>query len=218
MDRGPQSRAVLDYFRDPAADRIAIFGNHELMAATGVGILLASDNGKKEEMETFQNLMMWMVQGGIQTLLNFTGMTADSIVTDRGLLVKAALTFAEQGYLDYLNKMPLALATNDGCLVTHAPVSVKLDPRKFEPHRDGISLLPHHKLPHDDTFQLVWGREAPAGPEGIFQVFGHNSMWGLRQFTRNDGEPSYAVCIDSSADGVLTGFHWPSLTFYQEPY
>ena len=217
VDRGPQSRQVLDYFREDSAGRIALFGNHELMTINGIKSLLANDD-KKEDPSSFQALMMWMVQGGIQTLLNFTGISDDGIIPDRGLLVKAASTFVEGGYLDFLNKMPLILVTDDGCVVSHAPIGIQVESRKFDHRKDGINLLPHGKLSADDIFRLVWSREPPLVQAGMLQVFGHNSMWGLRQFTEPTDERIFATCIDSSGQGVLTGLHWPSLNLYREPY
>ena len=217
VDRGPDSRAVLDYFMVGAGERIALFGNHELMTASGIKTLLA-DGDDKENPAGFQDLMMWMVQGGIQTLLSFTGEDNSHLIPDRGLLVKAAQVFIDGGYFDFLGKMPLILATDDGCVVSHAPIGMQLDTRKFERRKDGINLLPHGKMSQEDITRLVWSREMPGAQAGIFQIFGHNSMWGLRQFTQPPDSRIFAACIDTSAQGLLTGLHWPSLTIYQEPY
>lgn len=72
---------------------------------------------------------------------------------------------------------------------------------------------------HDDKLfeygtHVLWCRQEPRDrvDEGvIFQVFGHNSHWGL---TRNQ----WAVGIDDSRKKVLTGLHYPSLTIYQESW
>lgn len=69
--------------------------------------------------------------------------------------------------------------------------------------------------PFEETYHrtdAVWNRGYPSKKDGILQVFGHNSHWGLRWFD------DWAVCLDASRQQLLTGLHWPSKTIYQQEY
>lgn len=87
-------------------------------------------------------------------------------------------------------------------LITHAA----LDP-KFEDAAQSVKEF------SDDS--VFWNRGEPI-KRNFFQVFGHNSHWGLRWFSDADGE--WAVCIDQSRKEILTAFQWPEKTIVTEPY
>jgi hypothetical protein len=93
-----------------------------------------------------------------------------------------------ENVLKWIEGLPL-FYEEDGLFASHAPADSERSP---------ISLL--------------WSRKEPVPLPGVFQVFGHNSHWGLKWF----GE--YAVCLDQSRKGVVTGMHWPSLKIFTEPY
>lgn len=64
---------------------------------------------------------------------------------------------------------------------------------------------------------FIWNRRAPNPSERYFlQIAGHNSHMGLRWFSEDNQR--YAVCIDTSASGVLTGISLPSGLIYSQPY
>ncbi len=65
------------------------------------------------------------------------------------------------------------------------------------------------------AYSLLWNRDYPVQRE-LFQIMGHNSHWGLKWF--GDKDNPWAVCLDASKLGVVTGMHWPSKKIYQEPY
>lgn len=113
-------------------------------------------------------------------------------------------------HLDWLAQLPLYFC--DGLLfVSHAPLHANF----------GLDNLPIHDNPMSPEFDvsLLWNRNQPKLREW-FQVFGHNSHWGLREFRDWDGEEWYqwAMCIDQSQKGILTGLQWPSRIILEEPY
>lgn len=69
----------------------------------------------------------------------------------------------------------------------------------------------------DDEIKL-WNRWAPVETDKYdWQVFGHQSHWGLRYFSNNENK-QYAVCIDTSRSKILTALHLPSMKIYQQEY
>jgi serine/threonine protein phosphatase 1 len=86
-------------------------------------------------------------------------------------------------------------------LITHAGVS--------EGDESPITWLAKDR----DTF--IWNRRKPVRRKQ-YQVFGHNSHWGLKTFSDEQGD--FATCIDASQSRVLTGMHWPTKAIFQEPY
>lgn len=75
------------------------------------------------------------------------------------------------------------------------------------------SLVEHVEL--DES--IIWNRGCPTRrPEYLCQIAGHNSNFGLRYFSDEVGQ--FAICIDTSRSGVLTGIHLPSMKIYQQEY
>lgn len=102
-------------------------------------------------------------------------------------------------HVDWMAANPPVFET-DNLIVSHCPLSVEwdtIDSKNF------------------DVEAFVWYRGKPRRYKK-YSVFGHNSMWGLRDF--EDGLGPYATCIDTSASKVLTAMHWPSRKVYQQPY
>lgn len=107
-------------------------------------------------------------------------------------------------HLEWLKQLPLYYKQDD-ILVTHAAWS------------NCGNFVDACKI---DTFDnllesVIWSREQPEERD-FFQVFGHNSHWGLRWFGETDNP--WAVCLDASREAVVTGMHWPSKKIFQEPY
>lgn len=103
-------------------------------------------------------------------------------------------------HLTWLKSLPLYYKFKD-LFVSHGP------------WKSNITLDEATKI---DVFgdlmdSLIWNREAPVKMDE-FQVFGHNSHWGLTWLD------DWGVCLDASRDRVLTGMNWPSKTIYQVPY
>jgi serine/threonine protein phosphatase 1 len=100
-------------------------------------------------------------------------------------------------HLDWIEQLPLYIKTDD-ILISHAPWIPEIDLEDS----------------NDNLFDVIWNRDVPEEREE-FQVFGHNSPWGLRWF----GSPTqWGVCIDASSSGVLTAFDFETGKVYQEPY
>ena len=72
------------------------------------------------------------------------------------------------------------------------------------------SLTPH------EVATRTWNRQAPWKRHGVTQIVGHNSQMGLLYF--GDRTAPHGICIDTSAERVLTGIHLPSMEIYQQPY
>lgn len=177
IDRGPQSKEVLDFFMKNGR---AIMGNHESMMLDAFASM------------AFREFQDWVGNGGGYTLRSF-GIEAMPIKDEHHLLVEP--------YLEWMDKLPLYIQ-EPGLLITHAPWC------GIEP-----SAITNSQI---DLW--LWNRELPDPKEGVFQVFGHNSYWGLRYLNGGGGTPNWGVCIDTSHQRVLTGLEWPSMKTYQQPY
>lgn len=64
----------------------------------------------------------------------------------------------------------------------------------------------------DEWTSIIWNRIEPFKIDGVFQVMGHNSHWGLKKFD------DWGICLDATRDGVVTGMHWPTKEIFQAPY
>lgn len=95
-------------------------------------------------------------------------------------------------HIDFLNKALISYE-KDNVFVSHAPW-----------------------LGKGSRQELVWNRGEPTKMPGKLQVFGHNSHWGLRRFEDTDG--LWAICIDTSKQGLLTCFNTVEDKVYQVPY
>lgn len=122
------------------------------------------------------------------------------LMNDGGPTYRNYLYEIPESVLDWVAKLPLYYMTSDGgCLVTHAPQA-----------SNAISY-PTTAF----TLDFIWNRHVPPR-QSYFQVFGHNSHWGVRSITDDTG--AYALCIDASQQNCLTAFEWPSKRITQEPY
>lgn len=108
-------------------------------------------------------------------------------------------------HIEWLATRPVYKMLKGDCLVTHAPLNKRFTLAEAI-SKTGLGI-------DDPCFEisLLWSREEPIERD-FFQVFGHNSHWGLRSFEK------WALCIDQSRYQVLTGFHWPSMEIFEEPY
>lgn len=115
-----------------------------------------------------------------------------------------------ENHLDWLASLP-SVFISVGLFVSHAPLHQKFD----------VDNLPTHDDPLNPEFDvsLLWNRTEPK-ERNFMQVFGHNSHWGFREFKNwEDGKwKTWAVCIDQSQSGILTGLQWPSMEVFKEPY
>lgn len=196
IDRGPYSKQVLQFVMK---NGIAVLGNHE-----HIMIDCCSYGGK------LYGTSNWILNGGTSTLLSFyPELNKLNYIEILDAPKKIKSDFPE--ILQWLENLPLFFqkqktkSTNLGLLVTHAPIGLGLNPKKAFKNLDLFAKE-----------QVVWNRYAPHRIKGKFQVFGHNSHWGLRRFSDQQGE--YAICIDTSREKILTGIHWPSMEIFQQQY
>lgn len=124
--------------------------------------------------------------GGIATLKSY----AFEKYPNGKVALDQALACVPESHIQYLRDAPLTYK-QEGLIVSHA------------------AIMPHG---HMSASEAVWNRDEPRKIDGKFQVFGHNSHWGLRYFD------DWAVCIDTSRQKVLTGLHWPSKEIFQQEF
>jgi len=108
-------------------------------------------------------------------------------------------------HIEWLKNLPYYYE-EEGLLVTHAA----LDPDQTleSASKRGAGM----RAPAS----LLWNRGLPEEIKGKIQIFGHNSHWGLRYF--GGIIKPWAICIDQSGDGILTGIHYPSLEVFTQEY
>lgn len=114
-------------------------------------------------------------------------------------------------HLKWLEERPSHIWVDDKkCLVTHAPL---------HPMYSSPEMVNYDLTMDDPEFEMtpLWNRGLPI-QRPYFQVFGHNSSWGLLAFNNENESNAWALCIDQSRRKVLTGLHWPSGEILTEPY
>jgi len=172
IDRGPDSRAVIEWFMEHGR---AVLANHEHMMldhCRGTGYYAPGT---------------WEINGGDATLAAFGGTIPDEV-------------------LDWTGRLPLYLRI-DGYLVSHSFVAPGLTLAEV------CDLGTDFSDPRCDR-SILWNRELPRRLRPYrMQIAGHNSQFGLKEFT--DWRGAFALCIDDSRHGRLTGLHLPSMEIYQ---
>lgn len=189
-DRGPNSASVIDWFmKTERADSVK--GNHEDMM---IDYCLHQAKGLPGRYERG----VWLMNGGGTTLRSYEDYRDQ---------------LPPQGHIDWLagRKLSLTIHSPAGkCIITHAAIHKKFSLNQalfFDVGTD----------PDDPEFEysLIWNRHEPIQRD-YFQVFGHNSHWGLKVFGEQD--KAWAICIDQSRRQILTGFHWPTGEILEAPY
>jgi hypothetical protein len=181
VDRGPNSKAVLDFFMKNGR---AIMGNHEHMMWDWYTHQRNNELG-------YYDWGVWQYNGGSATIASFG-------IEDMGEHVK------------WIRTLPKYIEIDD-YLISHA----FLHPG-YQTLEQGCDIGAHYSdLPKADD-SLLWNRSQPIDREWSVQICGHNSQFGLRQWT--SGDVPYALCLDDSRKKVLTGVHMPSGEIFQQPY
>jgi hypothetical protein len=188
-DRGPRSKEVLSFFMENGK---ALLGNHEHM------MLDKCTRGGS------YGSFVWFSNGGTPTVRSF-------FPTDSETQLRNRVSDIPKDVLDWISSLPLHLELEENInglkgFISHAPKHPHLD-------LDSCKKIDSQQL-QDAT--LIWYRGATQRIEGYYQIFGHNSHWGLEYQSDDKGE--YGICIDTSASSVLTGLHWPSMVLYQQEY
>lgn len=199
-DRGPQSKEVINFFKDDK-DRIALAGNHELM-------MLDWLRGVHTEYAS-----AWLRNGGDTTVLSYSGLTMEQLremswweVENRAKEFKVP-----EETLEWIDELPIAIeleGNDESLFISHAPLSGYEDLFKKIRASEPLNCI--------DKNVATWVRGVPDPVENMLQVFGHNSNWGLYEFTKDD--KPFAICIDQSRSGKLTGFLWPEKKVIEVPY
>lgn len=133
---------------------------------------------------------LWLYNGGTATLESF-----------------GYVPFLPEDMMKWVRRLPYYLEV-DGFLVSHSFI---------HPEHDLKSACKLGLTAHDNPNCIFWSRRAPVRREGyVRQIAGHNSQWGLKRFSDEEGE--YAICIDSCRANVMTGIHLPSMEIYQQEF
>lgn len=211
VDRGPDSKGVLDFFMNNGE---AIIGNHEHMMVTTLNKTI----GQPEEYggDQFKDYFTCNTQlgafaiwagsnGGYDTLKSF-GIDPESInqmnVVKAMQSVNAICQQVPIKYRDWINCLPLYKEVGH-LIITHAPIKHSLK-------RDTV-WTNYWELDNS----VIWNRTAPAPIKDKLQIFGHN--WKYKEYRRANGD-LYAMCIDNNANNELVGVHYPSMQVYRQPF
>lgn len=191
IDRGPKNKEVLDFFMQEG--NLAVKGNHDHFLES-----FCRQHGYYRD-------GIWEYNGGGATLENFG--IDNFYAPDYSKIPKK--------YVEFIESLPLYMfldeynAEGQQALVSHAPKNPTLS---VEQCADIGANINSRRA--DSSF--LWNRGATRRFDGYYQVFGHNSHWGLE--TQSDKQGEYGKCIDTSRSKVLTGIHWPSMVIYQQEF
>jgi serine/threonine protein phosphatase 1 len=134
---------------------------------------------------------LFLINGGRQTL--------DSYGVDPSATELDWARAIPKEHIKFLESLPL-LVERENVILSHAPIP------------ENCTIEEALQIPRYAKDSLLWNRSEPCqnGHENRLQIFGHNSHFGLRFWG------SWAVCLDSSRQQVLTAIRWPSKTIYQQ--
>lgn len=190
VDRGPQSRQVIEWFMGDPLSREAVFANHELM------MLAACTYWSHEPLRGHP---YWYRNGGTQTMESY----------------HYAPPPAE--HLRWLQNRP-AWYKQDGLFVSHAPVYDVNDipPQYGYDWKEWAERADHGDESSWVWNRYITRKPMP----GHFMVYGHNSRFCEHQYVDEAGAMHhYATCIDNSRGGrELMGMHWPSKETFAVEY
>lgn len=129
--------------------------------------------------------------GGLSTLKSYIG--------NENFSTRESFTQIPKDHIEWLASRPVFYEL-PGLIVSHAPIpnnhwKGKMDQKDYR-----------------DVVTYIWNRNYPYKQPGLFQVFGHNSSWGVRKFE------DWAICIDSTKKNKMTGLHWPTKELFEEPF
>lgn len=189
IDRGPDSKGVLDLFIDMGHK--SLMGNHEHMMLF---------EKIRQNLDVHYRLYppgCWGWNGGQQTIESF------------GCTYIHEFDPAEfPKYFDFIESLPLKHEEGN-LILTHAPVSDKKAKRIYD-------IKEINKDPYLLDTSALWNRNAPTKQNGKLQVYGHNSTKGILWHTDKHPQGIYmhdpmevpdgawAVCIDTWREGYLT--------------
>ncbi len=188
IDRGPDSKGVLDYFID--GGHKSVMGNHDHM------MLWERLRHDKRVHSRLYPPGCWGYNGGNETIESFNR-EVDLFPTKL------------KKYFDYIETMPLRQEMGN-LILTHAPVSDRKSKKIYN-----LALINKDRNLLDRS--VLWNRSDPTKVPGKFQIYGHNSTRGILWHTdrypqgiyMSDPlevpEGAWAVCIDTWRETYLTG-------------
>ena len=111
-----------------------------------------------------------------------------------------------ENYRFWLEKLPYFLEFDD-LILTHGPIHP-------EYKLNQAIKIGENYLSDESDFSVLWNRVVPNRPRDKFMAFGHNTSKNVKWY-KNKEKP-YAVCLDTSGYGCLTGMHWPTMEIFQQ--
>lgn len=182
VDRGPDSKNILDYFIDNKLN--SVMGNHEHMML---------------HYETYYGSMTWALNGGGATVKNFGFDTVSEFDLSRVGLI----------YFNFLRNMPLKKEI-DNLLLSHAPINENIIRiHNYFANKDELFLESkivwnrHNPMKIDGKFQ-VYGHNST---DGILWHTGKNPEGIYMSDPFEVPEDAWGACIDTWKCEYLTGLH-----------
>jgi hypothetical protein len=192
IDRGPDSKGVLDFFID--GKHKSLMGNHEHM------MLFEKIRNNTDVHHRLYPPGCWGWNGGQQTAESFGYQFIHEFDWKK-----------HWKYFEFIEKMPLRYQKDD-LMLTHAPISDRKSARIYD-------LKEINKNVNLMEISALWNRYGPTKVAGKLQVYGHNSTKGILWHTDRHPQGIYmadplevpdgawAVCIDTWREGYLSGLH-----------
>jgi serine/threonine protein phosphatase 1 len=129
----------------------------------------------------------WMYNGGGATLRSYIELGPGEKIEDKTLND----VVVPPEHLQWVQTRPMYFEFDD-LVISHAPIT-------------SLKNLPQDPLGRDHFF--IWNRYEPSKPQGKYMIYGHNGKFKRHKW--GDGS-EFAMCIDNSHSGRLTGIHWPT--------
>lgn len=186
VDRGPDSKKVVQWAIDNSK-------------SGRVKVLL----GNHEQMfvDWYSGLGLYM--SGVWEYYNGGDATLSSYCPAWRILSKDEITESiPREHIKFLRDLPVLLV-GEGWVASHAPLSSKFS-------EDAVEVWEEQT-----ENSLIWNRDEPVR-YSKFQINGHNSHWGLRVYSDNEGD--FGVCLDTSRQKTLTAFCYDTREILQEEY
>lgn len=239
VDRGPDSKKVLNFFKNHKA----LMGNHEHLMIDayeyscnlhklGATIYNWRQVAKDNKLKAYYQVGLWIeTNGGENTIESYApGLLkqAHGKILNLDEVIFNLINIIPKEDIDWLKSLPLYIETDDFFL-SHAPKKAKKTPNEVSDMGEGFWL---HGT-RTSEMSLIWNRSDPSGYLNKMQIFGHNAYPNVRAYSeqyKNGIDLSkalvrnltvkdfYALGIDTSANKTLTAIHLPSMTIYQQKY
>jgi len=180
IDRGPDSKAVVDRIMELKVPNVCLMGNHEWMMLNAV-----EDSGFG-----YNPMELWYFNGAEATLHSFGFSSFFSFQSQMG-----------STYMDFFRKLRLShtiqLQDDLKIVTTHAGISPSVplaDHSRLKNYRDLQHYMRERHLGNDDSF--LWVRDAffNASPElwkGCVVVHGHTPVLKLKRFIHDSGQEHF---------------------------